>query len=57
MKWKSEKAYADTCQSFTEQVEELQGMLSDCSREVQMWHKKYDELDQKFKDYYTKSDV
>ena len=44
------------CQSFTEQVEELQGMLSHSSREVQTWHDKYNELDQKFKEYYTKSD-
>jgi len=34
----------------------MQGMLSDSSREVQNWHDKYTELDQKFKAYFEKSD-
>ena len=31
-------------------------MLSDSSKEVQHWHDKYNELDQKFKVYFDKSD-
>jgi hypothetical protein len=43
--------------TFTEQVEELQGMLTAALREVTVQYNKFNEVDTKFNTYYKKSEA
>lgn len=44
------------CMTFTEQVEELQGMLTAALREVTVQYNKFSEVDTKFNAYYKKQE-
>ena len=51
-----ERKFSDMAESFTEEVERFNQMLADSQKDLIYWKNMFVELDQRFKQYVTKSE-
>ena len=51
-----ERKFAEMAESFTEEVERYHEMFAKSQRDQLYWKSMFDDLDQKFKEYVTKSE-
>ena len=52
----AERKFAEMAESFTEEVERYNEMFTQSQRDQLYWKSMFDDLDQKFKEYVTKSE-